>query len=89
MLENGPARQTLEIAQTYRLPRALRPDRRGRSQSTVAVPIVSRVSLYPGVQRVDIETTVDNHAQDHRLRVQFPLPAEVDHAHTEAILTPS
>ena len=84
VVENGPARQTLEIAQVYRLPRALRPDRRGRSEDTVDVPIVSRVSLYPGVRRVDVETTLDNRAQDHRLRVHFPLPAAVDHAHTEA-----
>lgn len=48
------------------------------------VPIVSRVSLCPGVCRVDVETTVDNYAQDHRLRVHFPVPAIVDHAHTEA-----
>jgi alpha-mannosidase len=84
VLENGPARHTLEIAQVYHLPHTLRPDRRGRSPDTVAVPIVSRVRLYPGVRRVDVETTLDNRAQDHRLRVQFPLPAEVDHAHTEA-----
>jgi alpha-mannosidase len=84
VLENGPARQMLEIAQVYRLPRALRPDRRGRSEDMVDVPIVSRVSLYPGVRRVDVETTVDNLAQDHRLRAHFPLPVAVDHAHTEA-----
>jgi hypothetical protein len=84
LLEEGPARGTLEIAQVYRLPRSLRPDRRGRLEETVDLPIVSRVSLYPGVGRVDIETTVDNLAQDHRLRVHFPLPVRADHAHTEA-----
>jgi alpha-mannosidase len=48
------------------------------------LPIVSRVSLYPGVRRVDIETTVENQAQDHRLRVQFPVPTHIDHAFTDA-----
>jgi alpha-mannosidase len=91
LIENGPARRTLEIAQVYRLPRALRPDRRGRATephagplAAVDVPIISRVSLYPGVRRVDIATIVDNRAQDHRLRVHFPVAAAVDHAHTEA-----
>jgi hypothetical protein len=84
LVEDGPARWTLEIAQVYRLPRSLRPDRRGRSEEQMDLPIVSRVSLYPGVRRIEVETTVDNRAQDHRLRVHFPVPASVDHAHTEA-----
>jgi len=114
-VENGPARQTLQISQVYRLPRSLRPDPlalaghlpsrrvaelggatklggagsargRGRSRELVGLPIVSRVSVYPAkaVPRVDIETTVDNQAQDHRLRVHFPTPLRVDYAHTEA-----
>jgi mannosylglycerate hydrolase len=33
---------------------------------------------------VDICTTLENTAQDHRLRVHFPVPAAVDHAYTEA-----
>jgi alpha-mannosidase len=84
IIEDGPARQTLEIAQVYRLPEKLRPDRQGRSVETVDVALTSRVSLYPDVCRVDIETTVDNQAEDHRLRVHFPLPASVDHAYTAA-----
>ncbi len=83
-VENGPARHTLQISQVYRLPKSLRPDWRGRSREPVGLPIVSRVSVYPGAPRVDIETTVDNEALDHRLRVHFPTPLRVDHAHTEA-----
>jgi alpha-mannosidase len=84
VVEDGPARQTMEIAQTYRLPQSLKADRRGRSKETVDVTFLCRVSLYPGVRRVDFETTVDNRAKDHRLRVLFPVPASVQHAHTEA-----
>jgi len=70
----GPARQTLEIRLLYRLPAALSPDRRSRSDELVEVPIRTEVSLSPGVRRVDIHTVVDNRARDHRLRVHFPAP---------------
>jgi alpha-mannosidase len=84
LVRRGPVWQTLEIAQVYRLPCSLRPDREGRAEEAVDVPIVSRVSLYAGVPRVEFETTVDNQAQDHRLRVHFPVPVGVDHGYTEA-----
>ena len=90
LIEDGPARKTLQIALFYRVPRTLRADRRGRltevagETKTVAMPIVSRVSIYPGVRRVDIETTLGNQAQDHRLRVHFPVPTQVNHAYTAA-----
>jgi alpha-mannosidase len=84
LVRRGPVWKTLEIAQIYRLPHSLRPDREGRTEETVDVPIVSRVSIYAGVRRVEFETTVDNQAQDHRLRVHFPVPVGVDHAYTEA-----
>jgi alpha-mannosidase len=82
LIERGAARQTLEIAQLYRLPAGLASDRRRRSDELVDVTLVSRVRLYVGVRRVDIETTVDNRARDHRLRVHFPVRVAVDHAHT-------
>jgi mannosylglycerate hydrolase len=90
LVEDGPVRKTLQIAQIYRVPRALRPDRRGRlaemdgESKMVTMPIVSQVSICPGVPRVDIETTLGNQAQDHRLRVHFPVPARADHAYTNA-----
>jgi hypothetical protein len=84
LVRHGPVWQTLEIAQTYRLPHSLRPDRESRTEKTADVTIVSRVSIYAGVPRVEFETTVDNQVQEHRLRVHFPVPVCVDHAHTEA-----
>jgi alpha-mannosidase len=46
----------------------------------VTVQIISNVSLYPGVSRIDIHTCVDNRARDHRLRVHFPAPFAVESA---------
>jgi mannosylglycerate hydrolase len=71
-------RQTLEIAQFYRIPAGLGETRFERTSETVDLPITSRVSLAMGVPRVEIQTTVENVATDHRLRVHFPLVADVD-----------
>jgi alpha-mannosidase len=64
---------TIEIATTYALPVSLASgDRSRRSVETTLLPTVTRVTLTPGVRRVDFETTVENHVRDHRFRVHFP-----------------
>jgi alpha-mannosidase len=71
------------VALGYSLPRALSEDRDGRSAERVECPIVSRVSLYPGLRRIDIHTEVENRAEDHRLRVHFPAGLQTDVSHAE------
>jgi len=83
LLERGPARQTLEIALRYRLPARLTASRRARLSRRVTLPITTRVSLAAGVRRVDFETTVNNTASDHRLRVCFPTPIKTGGFRTE------
>jgi alpha-mannosidase len=78
--EEDAAGQHLTIEATYRLPEGLSADRRSRSTSMVDVPVSTRVTLMKGVQRVDFNTTVENRAHDHRLRVHFPTPFDVDSA---------
>ncbi|HET6451542.1 MAG TPA: glycosyl hydrolase-related protein, partial [Spirochaetia bacterium] len=51
------------------------------------LPIESRISLGPGSPRIDIRTTVSNAAEDHRLRVLFPLDALVQAASAEGIFS--
>ncbi|MGQ9572740.1 MAG: alpha-mannosidase [Dehalococcoidia bacterium] len=82
LVEDGPARLTLEIALDYRLPEGLAADGQSRCRQRRTCRIVSRVSIYPGVPRLDFETEVDNQAKDHRLRVHFPtgLRSELCHA---------
>lgn len=72
VLEQGPARSRLEVDLTYRLPASLAPERDRRSQDTVDCRIRTVVMLAAGVPRVDVTTTVENLAADHRLRVVFP-----------------
>ena len=81
--ERGPARHTLEVALRYALPARLTRGRRRRTARRVQCPILSRISLYPGVRRIDIETTIDNRAEDHRLRVHFPSGLRSQHSHAE------
>jgi mannosylglycerate hydrolase len=83
LLEDGPARWTLEVALEYSLPQALSPDAQARLSDRKPCRIVSRASLYPGVPRLDFETELDNQAEDHRLRVHFPAGLRTEASHAE------
>ncbi len=74
---------TLTISQRYEIPSALAADRDTRSSDLVPLPITTRICLHAGVKRVDFETTIDNTAADHRLRVQFHTPLMVGSAFME------
>jgi alpha-mannosidase len=71
-INRNDVRQTLEIALELKVPAELNPDRKTRSSEYTLLDIVTRVSLTPGIPRVDVHTEVENHARDHRLRVHFP-----------------
>jgi alpha-mannosidase len=73
----GPVVAELEIGLELRLPARLSPDRRRRT-GEVAVPITTRVSLTAGSERIEFRTTIDNRAEDHRLRVRFDAPGADD-----------
>ncbi|HEY8476454.1 MAG TPA: glycoside hydrolase family 38 C-terminal domain-containing protein [Chloroflexota bacterium] len=70
--EAGPARATLRLEGVLPLPAGLTPRREARSTEVVECPVTVRASLLAGGRRVDFETTVENRATDHRLRVLFP-----------------
>ncbi len=82
LIEDGPARQTLEIKMTYQLPAKLN-EKRQRVAKTVACPVRVLVSLSPGVPRIDVRTEFENNAEDHRLRAYFPSGVQTDVAHAE------
>ncbi len=71
-INRSQVRQTLEIALELKVPAELNADRKSRSSEFTSLDIVTRISLSPGIPRVDIHTEVENHARDHRLRVHFP-----------------
>lgn len=82
----------LEIEYALPVPEQLAVDRNSRSPKLVRCPIISRVTLAPGVARVDINTEVNNLAKDHRLRVHFPAPIRTGQAdydgHFEVVRRP-
>ncbi len=82
LAEAGPARQTLETRMTYRLPARLTEGRQ-RSTRMVSCPVVVRVSVSPGVPRVDVRTEIENNAEDHRLRAYFPSGVHSETVHAE------
>ncbi|HEX2987724.1 MAG TPA: glycoside hydrolase family 38 C-terminal domain-containing protein, partial [Chloroflexota bacterium] len=81
--ESGPARQRVRIEMELRLPKGLSEDRQSRAEETVLCRVVSRFSIYPGVPRVDVHTTVTNRASDHRLRVRFPTQLDARFSHAD------
>jgi alpha-mannosidase len=74
---DGPVVAELTIALELDLPDRLAEDRRRRVGRCV-VPATIRVRLVDGIDRVEIVTTLDNRARDHRLRVRFPATAAND-----------
>jgi mannosylglycerate hydrolase len=80
LTEHSPARQSLHITMTYRLPAQLGADRTARAAEWVDEKIETTISIYPGVRRIDFQTMVDNRARDHRLGVEFPAPFVTAHA---------
>jgi mannosylglycerate hydrolase len=83
LINPGPVQATLRISGRWSLPIACAESRRERSASSIICPIVSEISLTPGVQRIDIHTSVENNAKDHRLRVAFLIPYSIDEAAAE------
>jgi alpha-mannosidase len=73
--EDDALGSSLRISMNLRVPCSLsQEDRSMRADDLVDLPIESRVTLTRGVRRIEFETTVDNLAKDHRLRVHFPTP---------------
>jgi hypothetical protein len=84
--------KSIEVKSELTIPAQLSADRKSRSGETVRIPIHGRISLVPGVARIDVHTELENLAKDHRLRVHFPAPFAVEEAdhdgHFEVVRRP-
>jgi len=69
--EDGPARGTIRIAQSWELPVGLESDRRRRSAAKRKCSLVTELSLGRHDRFVGVTTRFDNRVSDHRLRVKF------------------
>ena len=72
LIENTPAVARIRIDQTLDVPAEASPDRKSRSERTVPLRLSTTLTLAAGSRRLECETTVENTAKDHRLRVLFP-----------------
>jgi alpha-mannosidase len=73
-IENSPSRTVFRVTLQMRVPKQTDWGTHGisRSEEYATLAIVSRIGLSQGEAAVDIETTVDNTARDHRLRLMLP-----------------
>lgn len=72
LISTGPVVSTIEVALDWPLPVALAPDRRARDAALVSCPVHLELSLYDGVDRLDLRVALENPAADHRLRLLLP-----------------
>jgi mannosylglycerate hydrolase len=71
LIEEGPLRGTIQIRYSMRVPAELTEDRQRRSTRRTALEVVTRISLTASGKMVEFDTSVENTARDHRLRVRF------------------
>jgi len=80
LLEAGPLRARLEARYDFAVFSGLSHDRRRRSEAQTTLPVRLTLSLEADRARLDMELEVINRAEDHRLRVHFPLPFRASHS---------
>lgn len=68
VIADGPVRATVRLSYLLRLPQRISEDRL-RREGVVEMPVTLDVSLDAGTHRVDLAVELDNHAEDHRLRL--------------------
>jgi alpha-mannosidase len=87
LVDASPLRGTLRLTRRYDLPVTADVTRAKRADETVSCEITSTVMLTADSPRVDIQTTIQNAARDHRLRALFPAPFSITSARAEDTYT--
>ena len=82
LVHESPYKIAYKIEWEMQLPKELDKEYLRRdTDHLVPCRIKSIVSLKAGSPRIDIKTTIENNAKDHRLRVCFPTHLDVDKSH--------
>ena len=85
IVQNTPYKVVFRIETELIVPEALDQDRLRRSDKMTTCRIISFVSLKKGLPRLDISTTVNNTAKDHRIRVAFPTFLKTSDSYAEQV----
>ena len=72
LLHDGPMMAAFRIRTVMSVPAEFDFNHMGRSPQRVDLVIESQITLRRGVDRLEVSTTLENVAGDHRLRVLFP-----------------
>jgi mannosylglycerate hydrolase len=70
--------QELRVARQLRMPKRLLESREARSAEEVSLEVEMNLRVVPGVPRLDLDLRIENAAEDHRLRMFFPVDGRVD-----------
>ncbi|MCC6750834.1 MAG: hypothetical protein IT371_24465 [Deltaproteobacteria bacterium] len=84
VMHRSPLRAELDLSFALSLPVGLTADRRARTRQVRAVPVSLRVLVTAGAPRLELQLTVENTCDDHRLRLAIPAPFATDAALTGA-----
>jgi alpha-mannosidase len=76
-VQAGPARTVFRVDAVLPLPLSATNDRSGRSGETVPNAVTLFVTVDADSPRVGFDVTVNNQSRDHRLRLLFPVGADV------------
>ena len=74
---------TVKISLELLVPLSLEPGDQVRSADLVPLPIVTHMTLYSDLKRIDFRTEIGNTALDHRLRVLFQTGIDSEHSYAE------
>ncbi len=77
-VHDGPMLATLQLDRRMKVPADFDRKQMRRSDDMVELRIISKLTLRRDSRALEIESTVHNHASDHRLRVLFPSGADAD-----------
>ncbi len=83
VISTDAVRVLLRVSGRWSLPVNCAANRSERSDRFTTCQITSEVSLTAGARRIEIHTSVDNRARDHRLRVLFPVPYRTEQVAAE------
>jgi alpha-mannosidase len=83
----GAAGGSSTLYASLRVPERLEENRLSRGSRTTTLRFEIRLSVSPGVPRVDLRVEVDNCAEDHRLRLLFPTGLQAAAAVSEGVFS--
>ena len=81
---NTPLRATWQVDLDLLVPDRAEHNSKDRSPNNILLPISTRVTLTKGSRALELQTVIENHAKDHRLRVLFPTDIPTDFAFADS-----